>query len=57
VVQVGYVASKVSAMIQDKKPDITLFGRRQRLHHGPFGFARVPFAAMLAKSDAVLIVP
>lgn len=57
IVQVGHVASKVSAMIQERKPDITVFGRRQRLHHGPFGFARVPFAAMLAKSDAVLIVP
>lgn len=57
VVQVGHVASKVSAMIQHKHPDVTVFGRRQRLHHGPFGFARVPFAAMLAKSDAVLIVP
>jgi len=57
VVQVGHVASKVSAMIRDKNPDLTVFGRRQRLHHGPFGFGRVPFAAMLANSDAVLIVP
>jgi nucleotide-binding universal stress UspA family protein len=57
VVQVGHVASKVGSMIQERKPDLTLFGRRQRLHHGPFGFARVPFAAMLAQSDAVLIVP
>ncbi|HYX31750.1 MAG TPA: universal stress protein [Oligoflexus sp.] len=57
VVQVGHVASKVSAMIRDRKPNLTVFGRRQRLHHGPFGFARVPFAAMLAHSDAVLIAP
>ncbi len=57
IVQVGHVAGKVSAMVHERKPDVTIFGRRQRLHHGPFGFARVPFAAMLAKSDAVLIVP
>ncbi len=57
IVQVGHVAGKVSAMVLERKPDVTIFGRRQRLHHGPFGFARVPFAAMLAKSDAVLIVP
>jgi nucleotide-binding universal stress UspA family protein len=57
VVQVGHVTSQVSAMIQKRRPDITVFGRRQRLHHGPFGFARVPFSAMLAHSDAVLIVP
>ena len=44
-------------MIQKRMPDMTVFGRRQRVHHGPFGFARVPFSAMLAHSDAVLIVP
>jgi nucleotide-binding universal stress UspA family protein len=57
VVEVGHVASKVGAIIRDKNPDLTIFGRRHRLHHGPFGFGRVPFAAMLANSDAVMIVP
>jgi nucleotide-binding universal stress UspA family protein len=57
VVQVGHVAGKVSELIETRQPCLTVFGRRQRLHPGPFGFARVPFAAMLGKSDAVLIVP
>ncbi|WP_141734159.1 universal stress protein [Oligoflexus tunisiensis] len=57
IVQVGHVANRVTAMIREKKPDLIVFGRRQRLHHGPLGFGRVPFAAMLANSDAVLIVP
>jgi nucleotide-binding universal stress UspA family protein len=57
IVQVGHVANRVTAMIRERKPDLTVFGRRHRLHHGPLGFGRVPFAAMLANSDAVLIVP
>ena len=57
IVHYGQVAEKIAAVLKERTPDLAIFGRHQRARLRPFGIGKVPFAAMLADSPAVLMIP